>query len=184
MAKPMFGTTATQAACLFEVMGSKNAAEFYRNLRANDMAILPGNKQVAERVAHGDFDAGLTDTDDAIIEVKAGKPVAIIFPDATGHPDHERMGTLFIPNTLAIIKGAPNPQGARRLVDALLSEKVEAKLAQSASHQIPLNPKVKTRPHEQIETPATVKAMRVDWDKAADLWQATQDFLRKEFGGS
>jgi len=37
------------------------------------------------------------------------------------------MGTLFIPNTLAIIKGGPNPEAARQLVDYLLSPEVEAR---------------------------------------------------------
>ena len=50
---------------------------------------------------------GITDTDDAIDEVKAGHDGAIIFPDATARPT--RMGTLFIPNTLAS-SGLPQPR--------------------------------------------------------------------------
>lgn len=183
MAKPMFGTTATQAACLFEVLGPAKAREFYRGLKANDVALLPGNKQVAERVARGDFDAGLTDTDDALLEVEAGRPVALLFPDRAANAAFPRLGTLFIPNTLAIVRGGPNPAAARRLVDFLLSAAVEEQLARSASRQIPLNPRVRHRPHAQIETPATVRAMQVDWDRAVDLWQEAQDFLRGEFGG-
>jgi len=91
------------------------------------------------------------------------------------------MGTLFIPNTLAIIRGCPNPDGARKLVDYLLSPEVEAKLAQTASHQIPLNPQVKTQLPKQIERPEAVKTMEVDFEKAADLWDEVQSFLRNEF---
>lgn len=181
MAKPIFGTTATQAACLFEVLGKDKAQEFYRGLRANEVVLVAGNKQVAEGVANGLFDVGLTDTDDAVIEVKKGKPVIIVFPDREGSQEFPRLGTLFIPNTVAIIRGSPNVAGARKLVDYLLSEEVEARLARSASAQIPLNPNVKERPHEQIETPATVKPMAVDFDKAADLWDEAIGFLRKEF---
>ncbi len=180
MAKPEFGTSATQAACLFEVLGEEEAKRYYLGLRHNGIAIEPGNKQVAEGVSHGKYAVGITDTDDAIIEVGAGRPVAIVFPDRD-RPKGDRMGTLFIPNTVAVIRGCPNPEGARQLVDYLLSAEVETRLAESASHQIPLNPEIAPRLPRKIETPKTAKAMEVNFDKAADLWDEVQTFLRKEF---
>jgi iron(III) transport system substrate-binding protein len=180
MAKPQFGTTATQAACLFEVLGEEEAKRFYRALRDNGLQVVQGNKQVATGVGEGKFAVGMTDTDDAIAEVKDGRPVAIIFPDRDGHPDHPRMGTLFIPNTLALIKGGPHPGHGRKLIDFLLSAEVEKKLAESASHQMPLNPEVRAELPPQIETRRTVKPMAVDWDRAADLWDRVQTFLAQE----
>jgi iron(III) transport system substrate-binding protein len=91
------------------------------------------------------------------------------------------MGTLFIPNTVAIIRGDPNPAGARQLVDFLLSPQVEAKLAESDSHQIPMNPQVHAVLPKEFATRQTAKAMEVDFEKAADLWDEVQEFLRKEF---
>jgi iron(III) transport system substrate-binding protein len=186
MAKPQFGTTATQAACLFEVLGTDDAKKYYRDLLANDVRIVSGNKQVAEGVGQEkpEFDVGITDTDDAIAEVKAGHPVAIIFPDRDGNPKYPRLGTLFIPNTVAILRGGPNPEGARQLVDYLLSAEVEKQLAEAESRQIPLNPAVEVQLPEQIEWPkhrggrGTVTAMAVDFDKAADLWDEVQEFLK------
>jgi iron(III) transport system substrate-binding protein len=186
MARPQFGTSATQAACLFEVLGRDEAERYYRGLRANDVIVAPGNKQVAEWVALGQAPGGrpaavgVTDTDDAIDEVQAGRPVAIIFPDRD-RPRGERMGTLFIPNTVAILRGGPNGDGARQLVDFLLSPEVEAKLAESDAHQIPLHPEVRATLPAEIETPRTVKAMDVDFDKAAALWDEVQTFLSREF---
>jgi iron(III) transport system substrate-binding protein len=180
MAKPQFGTSATQAACLFEVLGQEKARNFYLGLRHNAVHIVPGNKQVAEGVGQGQFTVGITDTDDAMAEVEAGRPVAIIFPDRDGSRA-PRMGTLFIPNTVAMIRNCPNPQGARQLIDYLLSPEVEGKLAETASHQIPLNPQVKARLPKEIERPEAVKIMEVDFEKAADLWDETQTFLRNEF---
>jgi iron(III) transport system substrate-binding protein len=185
MAKPQFGTTATEAACLFDVLGVDKAKAYYRALRANDIQIVAGNKQVAEGVAAGQFAFGVTDTDDAMEEIDAGRPVAMVFPDRNGHKDYPRMGTLFLPNTLAIVRGGPNPAGARQLVDYLLSAPVEKGLAESASHQIPLNPQVKANLPHEIERPqdagGTVVAMDVDFEKAADRWDETQEFLRAEF---
>lgn len=180
MAKPQFGTSATQAACLFEVLGSEKARQFYRNCRTNQVHIEPGNKQVAEKVGQGEYVFGVTDTDDAMVEVESGRPVAIIFPDGD-RPQADRMGTLVIPNTLAVIKNSPNPAGARRLVDYLLSAEVEGKLAQAASHQIPLNPKVAAKLPPQLEPVRTVKRMAVDFARAAQLWDETQAFLRETF---
>lgn len=180
MAKPQFGSTATHAACLFEVLGDEPAKGFFRGLRDNGVQIVQGNKQVAEGVGKGRFAVGLTDTDDAMGEVEAGRPVAIIFPDRDGHKDYPRMGTLFFPNTVALIRNSPNPDGGRKLIDYLLSVAVEKQLAESASHQIPLNPKVDAKLPPQIETPRTVRPMEVDFEKAADLWDGVQKFLANE----
>lgn len=173
MAKPFFGTTATQAACLFQAWGNDKASDFFRKLKANGVEPVTGNKQVAVGVGAGQFAVGMTDTDDAVAEIEAGKPVAMLFPEGD---------TLFIPNTVALIKGGPNPEGAKKLIDFLLSPEVEMKLAKSASRQIPLNPQVKLDEIKHVQTPRTVKALQVDFAKAADVWDASQAFLVKEFG--
>ncbi|MEX2176565.1 MAG: extracellular solute-binding protein [Pirellulaceae bacterium] len=175
IAKPVAGTTASHVACLFAALGEEKAKEFLRGLRANDVQILSGNKQVAIAAASGQIAFGLTDTDDAIIEIEKANPVTIVYPD---RQDGE-LGTLFIPNTLAIIEGGPNPVAARKLVDYLLSPAVESKLALGASAQIPLNPNVETKP--RVETPATVQAMQVDFTAAAKQWDAAAQFIQQEF---
>lgn len=180
MAKPQFGTTMTQAACLFQVMGPEPAKQFYRELKRNEIQIVSGNKQAAEGVSQGQFLIGMTDTDDALGEIRAGKPVAMIFPDQDSKTT-SRMGTLFIPNTVAIIRGGPNSAGAKQLVDFLLGPEVETRLAEAESHQIPLNPNVKAKLPKEMETPATVKTMAVDFAKAAELWEDVEMFLANEF---
>jgi iron(III) transport system substrate-binding protein len=180
MAKPQFGTSATQAACLFQAWGSEKARAYYLALRDNDVHLVAGNKQVAEGVGQGQFAVGVTDTDDAMEEVAAGRPVALIFPDRDARAD-SGLGTLVIPNTLAIVRGCPNPEGARRLVDYLLGEGVEAQLARSASHQIPLNPQVKVELPPQMEGARTARRLPVDFEAAAGLWDEVQAFLAREF---
>lgn len=187
MARPQFGTTATQAACLFEVLGTERARQFYRDLKANDVRVVPGNKQVAEKVGEGHLPGrqrialGVTDTDDALEEIEAGHPVAILFPDRDGNKDNPRLGTLFIPHTVSIIRGCPNLEHAKKLVDFLLSEEMETQLAEGGAHQIPLNPNVHAKLPPQMETPRTVKSMQVDFRKAAEMWDEVQMFLRDEF---
>jgi iron(III) transport system substrate-binding protein len=175
IAKPLFGTTATHAACLFAVLGDEEARAFFRSLKKNEIHILGGNKQVAEAVASGNIAFGLTDTDDAIIEVEKGSPVKIVYPDR----GQDELGTLFIPNTLAIIKGCPHPKEARQLVDYLLTAEVEGRLAEGPSAQIPLSDQVQLKP--RVETPKTVKALPVDFAAAAKKWDATAKFMSDEF---
>lgn len=175
IAKPIAGTTATHAACLFAALGEAKAQEFFRSLRTNDIQIMSGNKQVAQACAAGQIAFGLTDTDDAIIEIERASPVAIVYPDRA----QDELGTLFIPNTIAIMKDCPHPEAARQLVAFLLSPNVEALLAQGASAQIPLNPNVESQ--SRVETPKTVKPMPVDFAAAAKHWNAAARFIETEF---
>lgn len=175
LAKPLFGTSATHAACLFASLGDDKAKEFFHSLKANEIKIQGGNKQVAVAVGSGQLAFGLTDTDDAIIELERGAPVVIVYPDR----EKNELGTLFIPNTLCIIKGAPHEAHARKLVDYLLSPAVEEKLALGESAQIPLGKSVKTKP--RVETPQTVHAMPVDFAAAAKKWDAAAKFIHEEF---
>jgi iron(III) transport system substrate-binding protein len=175
LAKPLFGTTATHAACLFEVLGEEKAKAFFSDLKDNDAKIMSGNKQVAQAVSSGEISLGLTDTDDAIGEIAAGRPVRIVYLDR----ESDELGTLFLPNTLAIVKGSPHPEAARQLVDFLLSASVEQMLADGGSAQIPVRSDVKAS--NRVETPRTVKAMQVDFAAAARRWDAVAKFLRQEF---
>jgi iron(III) transport system substrate-binding protein len=177
IAKPLFGTTATHAACLFVAWGDEKAEQFFRDLKANGVQVLSGNKQVATAVGSGQIAFGLTDTDDAMGELDAGSPVAIIYPDRNS----DQLGTLFIPNTLALIKGAPNGDAARALADHLLSPEVEAALANGPSAQIPLLKT--TEVSARVETPKTVHAMAIDFEAAVKVWDRTAKFLDSVFGG-
>ena len=174
IAKPLFGTTATHAACLFAVWGDEKAEEFFRDVKHN-ARIMSGNKQVAEAVAAGSLAFGLTDTDDAIVEIEKAMPVAIVYPDQ----GENEVGTLYIPNTLALIKGSPHPAEAEKLLDYLLSADVERRLAAGPSAQIPLQPGVPASP--RVKTPPEIRPMKVDWSAAAEKWDVAAAFLANEF---
>ena len=73
IAKPLFGTTASHATVLFHKLGEAAAREFF--LKARDhVEVLSGNKQVAMAVARGQFDWGVTDTDDATNPLSLWRP--------------------------------------------------------------------------------------------------------------
>jgi iron(III) transport system substrate-binding protein len=174
VAKPLFGTTATHASVLFARWGQERAEEFFHDLKENAQ-VLSGNKQVALAVARGELAFGLTDTDDAIIELEAGQSVAVVFPDQ----QEGQMGTLFIPNTICVIKGSRHPEAARKLVEYLLSPSVEEQLAAGPSAQFPINRNVTQGSRVAPEQP--VRWADVDFHQAAAVWDQASLFLRDLF---
>ena len=174
IAKPLFGTTASHVACLFSVLGPQAAQDLLLSLKRNGVTVESGNKACATAVAAGHLAIALTDSDDAIIELRSGAPVRLLFPDR----GPGQMGTLMIPNTLALIKEAPHPETGRRLIDYLLSPEVENHLAKSASAQIPLHREYRG-PHPLGELPA--HRMTADFSDAADLFDEAAEWIRHVF---
>ena len=194
IAKPLFGTTASHVACLFAKLGPERAKALLRSLKANDIRIVAGNKTCAQMVAAGELALGLTDTDDAIAEVEAGRPVELVFPDAADHlgaqdaaaasesdgptSRESPMGTLVLPNTLALLRDAPNARQAQQLIDYLLSAEVEARLARGPSAQIPLNRNAPVR--SRVGNLADLRPMSLDFADAARQFEAAFEFLEQE----
>ncbi len=134
MAYPIFGTTATHAAALYARWGPERGRAFFRDLRDRGLRIVDGNSVVRDLVAGGQLIMGLTDTDDACGAKSKGAPVSLVFLDQ----EEGGLGTLIIPNTVALIDRAPHPEEAKRFIDYLLSIDVENDLIRSGWCHIPL----------------------------------------------
>jgi iron(III) transport system substrate-binding protein len=165
VANPLFGTTAAHVAALAQTRGEDAALKLFAALRANDVRFVGGNSHVRDLVARGDCAAGLTDTDDVWIGKQRGDPIEMIFPD------QESGGTLLIPNSAALIKGAPHGANARRFLDWLLRTETEALLEKGPSRQIP------------VRGPATqsIKMMHVDWGRLVES-EALLDKVKSTLG--
>ena len=174
MARPLFGTTATHFAVLKDNIGQERTLEFLKTI-SNNAVVLSGNKQVATAVASGQLAWGLTDTDDAIIEKDHGEPITIIYPDQ--QPD--QLGTLRIPNTLAILKNAPHPVAAEKIANYLTEPNTEERLAMGNSSQIPLNPESDYKPRVLPNHP--VRWMAVDFEAAGNDWESWSAEVQKIF---
>ncbi|MCD4818151.1 MAG: extracellular solute-binding protein [Candidatus Cloacimonetes bacterium] len=147
IANPLFGTTATHSAVLTSKFGIEWTEEFFNKIKVNKIGILDGNATVRDMVVSGEFWWGMTDTDDANGAIVDGKNVGIIYPDQSD----EQMGTLIIPNTIALIKNSPNQENAKKLIDYILNPKTEKRLAYSRSAQIPLR--------SNIDYPESIKSI-------------------------
>ena len=132
MAYPLFGTTATHAAALYALMGDERATEFYQSIYEGGIRIVDGNGAVRDLVADGQLIFGFTDTDDALIAINKGQPVKMILPDQK----QGQKGTLIIPNTVAMVKGAVNTDNAKVFIDYLLSNETEQYLMEIGWSQV------------------------------------------------
>ena len=171
IAKPIAGTTATHLAVLFDKLGEAKAKEWWIGLHQNHAALLTGNAHVMRSVRNGEFAAGFTDTDDYRVAEVDGYPVRCVYPDQ----GEGELGCLLIPNTISLVKGGPNPALARQFIDYVLSRETEAKLAASASAQIPVRADVPAPAH--VRRIGDFKVMEVDFEEAASRFDAAQAWL-------
>ncbi|MHC4948819.1 MAG: extracellular solute-binding protein [Planctomycetota bacterium] len=148
MADPRFGTTGGHLGAMKRWWaarddgGDDRYARLLRGLADNGVTVTPaGNAGVVDLVARGEADLGLTDTDDVRAARANGLAVDMLLPR---HADDDRPGggTLLIPNTAGLVAGGPHPGAAARLLEFLLSPRVERMLAESVSGNVPLRPEV------------------------------------------
>lgn len=172
IANPLFGTTTMHVAALYSAWGEDSAKAFLTALKANDVRIASSNGEVKRLVAAGEVAFGLTDTDDAYGAVKEGAPVAIVYPD------RESFGTLVMPTVVVLIKGAPHPEAAKRLIDHLLSAPTEERLIELGAH-LPLGD---PKPATAVPGLDQLRPMAVDYSRLAQEMERIQTWLREWVG--
>jgi iron(III) transport system substrate-binding protein len=151
MALPTAGTTGGHIAALYVLWGESQTDEFLRQLHDNDIQLLGGNGPVADAVGHGQMLLGFTDNDDADSSIREGGKLSRILPDQNGQ------GTLMIPTTIGLVSGSKQSAAAKKLIDFLLSSKVEQKLIE-----------VKFAGWS-VRTASDVKAMQIDYHQVARI---------------
>ena len=182
MADPRFGTTGGHLGAMKAYWDGRIMPGYYDafvlGLVENRMRLLPGgNAGVVRAVADGEADLGLTDTDDVRAARAAGRDVVMAYP--RHHRDvRPGAGTLLIPNTVALVAGAPHPESAAILIDFLLSEPTERRLAESVSGNIPLRPGLA----EAFPALAVPDPLDIDFTLAAKQRQAAVHAVMKQLG--
>jgi len=172
-AQPLSGTTLTHAVVLFTVLGKERALKWLNGLGENRVQSPVGNGPAARAVGLRQAAFGFADIDDFHEVESKGEPVAVVYPDQ----EPGQLGTLLLPNTIALVKGGPRPDLGKKLVDFLLSKAVEQRLAECDASQIPLRPDV-PRPPRVKGPPKDFRAMKVDWQDAAKNYDARFEQLQ------
>jgi iron(III) transport system substrate-binding protein len=161
LAYPLFGTTATHFHALRQHWGAAAWENWCRALAANKPFLVDGNSVVVKMVARGEASWGFTDSDDIAGAQREGSPVAAL--PATDE-------TLFIPNTVGVVRDCPHPEPAERLYEFISDPKVSAKLVElRALEGVTLEP----------ATAAT--GLKVNWDKLLQDLDAVTEKTKEIF---
>ena len=135
LAYPQFGTTAAHFHMLRQLWGESNWLAWCRGLVANEAKLVDGNSVVVKLVSRGEASIGLTDSDDILAGQREGLPIAMLplGPES-----------LFIPNTVAIIRAAPHAEAAQKLFEYLQRPDVAEQLVKAGALEgVTLLPQVK-----------------------------------------
>jgi iron(III) transport system substrate-binding protein len=175
MARPLTGTTAAHGAVWLTTWGAERTFDHLSAMRDNGVRFGPGNAHLMRLVRDGKLDFGWTDTDDVKAAIDQGFPVVQVVPDQGAG----EFGLIVIPNTVCLVKGAPHPEAARRLIDYLLSHEVERMLAEGPSGQIPVRAAV-ARPEGMLNLDE-LKLAPVDWGQVGAAYVDNVDALEDWF---
>lgn len=136
-ANPLFGTTRGHVAAMFALWGEERGRAFLTGLREGGALMVDGNSAAVRAVLDGRADFAMTDTDDVYVANRGGASLNMLYLDMGDG------GTLLVPCSVAVVRGAPNPATGRKLADFLCSAEVERMLARSASGNVPVREAVR-----------------------------------------
>ena len=157
MAKPVAGTTLTHVAALGALLGSDGMRGLLEAVARNGTKIVAGNSIAKDLVVEGEAAFCLTDSDDAAKGMAEDRRLSVVVPDqGEGAP-----GAVLIPGTVALVKGAPHREEARKLIDFLLSAEAEELLLRSGAFQVSLRKGGGGR--AAALSPAPIRRAPVDW---------------------
>ncbi len=195
MAEPQFGTTRGHMAMLVDTWDKGPFGEWLDAMKKAEVRLYDGNSAVVRAVANGECHVGFTDSDDVFAGKREGWPVEMAFiqcPDPNTkrvdrtHPRWAEMqriaktGTLLLPNTVARVRGGPNPADAPAFIEFLLSKPTQQVMAQSESHNVPVDPDLRRElatwlpPEEHIAS--------IDFEDAADAMDAAMEMCANRLG--
>lgn len=89
-----------------------------------DGVTIGSSSQVAKDVAAGEYIVGLTYEPLSLNFVKSGAPVEIVYPAE---------GAAFLPATIQLIKGGPNPAAGKAFIDFVISQEGQTIIAEQTA---------------------------------------------------
>lgn len=158
LAHPLFGSTATHLLALRQHWGTNTWENWCRALAANKPFLVEGNSAAARAVAAGRATLALTDSDDIAAVNRDGAHLSA--PPISAE-------TLLLPNTVAVIRGAPHSENAQRLFEFLQTEGVTRRLVQAGALE------------DQSPAGIATRTLQPDWSALLrDLDAGTRDLQR------
>ncbi|HYV84530.1 MAG TPA: extracellular solute-binding protein [Patescibacteria group bacterium] len=167
------GTSAFQAATLFAHWGDEKARAYFDSVQKAGNRIVSGDEEVRRLVAAGDVPWGIVDLDRAICAKRQADPINISFPDRLG------IGAVMVPETVVLLKGAPDPAQARGLFAYLFATETAWQVGQNDCALMSLMPVVAMgipKP-DWVPVLGSVNILSLDNDLVYDAWIRNRDYL-------
>ncbi len=150
--------------------GDEFTKDYLLKLKANGIVTLNGHTDVRKAVGRGEFPLGLVNHYYYHLELQAGSPVGVIYPDQ-GPND---IGVLVNVAGAAMVKNAKHPTEAQLFLDFLASPEAQ-KLFAELNFEYPLVPGVPVAPG--VRPLETIKLMPVRLDQLGEELEKTLKLL-------
>lgn len=153
---------------LVQIKGEEFTTKYINDLLANGLKVLPNHTEVSKAVASGEYAFGLTNHYYYAIEKNRNQnvPLGLIYPDQ-GPND---IGTLVIPLSVSVIKGAKNQAAARAFVDFALSPDGQLPLTtQENEFPLTVGTPLGAASAPGVRTIGEIKRPTIDFAKLAEI---------------
>ena len=148
------GTAFNTVSTILQMMGEDEGFKYLAAVNKNINQYTRSGSAGIRAAAKGETTIGITFLHDAVAQTVQGYPIKAVAPcEGTGY---EIISS-------AIIKGGPNPEGARKWMDFVLSPAGQNVAVAVNKFQIPSNKNAQT--HPMAPKPADVKLIKLDLDK-------------------
>jgi len=145
------GTAYTMLATLVQLMGEDKAFDYLKALHANVNQYTKSGSAPIKAAGLGETTIGIVFLHDAVAQAVAGFPIEPVAPCE---------GTGYEIGSMSLIKGARNPEEAKKFYNWVLQAKVQEKAAEVGSFQIPSNKNAKI----SDKVPDISKIKLIDYD--------------------
>lgn len=148
------GTAYTMLATLVQLMGEDKAFDYLKALHKNINQYTKSGSAPIKAAGLGETTIGIVFLHDAVAQAVAGFPIEPVAPCE---------GTGYEIGSMSLIKGARNPEEAKKFYNWVLQAKVQEKAAEVNSFQIPSNKNAKIS--DKVPDISKIKLIDYDFNK-------------------
>jgi iron(III) transport system substrate-binding protein len=148
------GTAYTMLATMVQLFGEDKGFEFLKALHKNVNQYTKSGSAPIKAAGLGETTIGIVFMHDAVAQTAAGFPIVTVAPCE---------GTGYEIGSMSIVKGARNPDAARKYYDWALKAEVQSRAQEANSYQMPSNKSAKQS--DKSPDLSTIKLIDYDFKK-------------------
>ncbi|MBM3242233.1 extracellular solute-binding protein [Candidatus Poribacteria bacterium] len=148
------GTTHLTVEAILQGYGWEKGWQIILNLSGNMAAITERSFGVPQGVINGEFGIGIVIDFFGLSAIASGQPVDFAYPSVTP----------IVPANVALIKGGPNPENAKKFIHYLLSEEGQLLLFDPQISRLPVIPELYTKAPKGFPNPFKMEASSSTFD--------------------